>query len=289
MSTIFIHHALEDHDEIFKRVWNLKLSCLFKEVLAAHHYIPFDLLETILINAADEILSLESIKNICFEVCIQIRDQRVGTVNDQSHKCFVKSTLVQMRDYLVEMSFKDLGNRFGIRIWQKILTQIEIDAQENFKSKQLNLENLVSQKMLPETQKFIESVVCPLLDSLITIATQGSPALSTSVLGIYPIPIDVNSEEWRKQVADTIYQTVSLHKENILQELLPEINNICKQTHDDMLTLSKRVEEMRNRIVLCDQQTCKSLEHLTILQISAFPISYDMAYCLVYLFNFVGL
>ena len=90
VSTIFIHHALEDHDEIFKRVWNQKLGCLYKEVLAAHHYIPFDLLETILINAGDEILSMESIKNICFEVCIQKRDQRVGTVNDQSYKCFFK-------------------------------------------------------------------------------------------------------------------------------------------------------------------------------------------------------
>lgn len=280
---------MEDHDEIFKRVWNQKLGCLYKEVLAAHHYIPFDLLETILINAGDEILSMESIKNICFEVCIQKRDQRVGTVNDRSYKCLFKSTLVQMRDYLVEISLKDLGKKFGIRIWQKILTQIEIEAQENFKNKQLNLENLVSQKMLPETQKFIESVVCPVFDSLITIATKGRPALLTSVLGIYPIPIDVNSEEWRKQVADKIYQTVSLHKENILQKLLPEINNICKQTHDDMLTLSKRVEEMRNRIVLCDQQKCKSLEHLTVLQTSAFPNSYDLAYCLVYLFNFVGL
>ena len=194
-----------------------------------------------------------------------------------------------MRDYLVEISLKDLGNKFGIRICQKILTQIEIDAQKNFKSKQLNLENLLLQKMFPETQKFIESFVCPVFDSLITIATQGRPALFTSVLGIYPIPIDVNSEEWRKQVADKIYQTVSLHKENILQELFPEINNICKQTHADMFTLSKRVEEMRNRIVPCDQQKCKSLQHLKVLQISAFPISYDMAYYLVYLFNFVGL
>lgn len=143
LTGIIIHHDLEDHDEIYKLVWIQKLDRIFREVLVAQKCIPVDLLQTILSNAAAEILSLKSIRHICYGVYVHIRGQSIGTVYDQSYTCFLKSTLRQIRYYLVAKSLEELANEFGIRIWQNILAQIESNAQQLFKITSLNLENKI--------------------------------------------------------------------------------------------------------------------------------------------------
>lgn len=73
------------------------------------------------------------------------------------------------------------------------------------------------------------------------------------VAGKFTIAVNVNSEAWRRDVATEIYENVSEHRQEIVQEVTSNMLRRCKITKDELDNTVEILETFQRRIDLSDQ------------------------------------
>ena len=76
---------------------------------------------------------------------------------------------------------------------------------------------------------------------------------------VYPLVHILTSREnigtCHKRVADVIFANVK--KKRIVNAILPLLTYVCKQTQNDLLEVSQRINDVKNKIVLQNEKACK--------------------------------
>lgn len=72
-------------------------------------------------------------------------------------------------------------------------------------------------------------------------------------------PVDVNSEEWRSQVADEIY--FNIWKKGLLYSILDNLTNLYRKTREDFEFITSELEEFQKRVIPEDQKQCKYIRY----------------------------
>lgn len=72
-------------------------------------------------------------------------------------------------------------------------------------------------------------------------------------------PVDVNSEEWRSQVADEIY--FNIWKKGLLYSILDNLTNLYRKTREDFEFVTSELEEFQKRVIPEDQKQCKYIRY----------------------------
>lgn len=222
----FIHHDYDDNLEISK-ISVFDTASLFLE---KNHFV---ILSTELPNFRGIILdelnanfSKGDVFHLCFDVFLKNDESDVGTVEHDSYICKSKTILGQIRQMLVKETIKKACKSFGLAIHRQVKCQLPDLFQRRF-SNTIPSDIYASISMNAVANNFHCDICWP--ESKLT---------SESL----PIPIDVNSKEWRKGVAETLLSMFQDKKEVIVDRIVEN----CKNAEDvlqDVLTMVKDVAE----------------------------------------------
>ena len=102
-----------------------------------------------------------------------------------------------------------------------------------------------------EMKNEIKAKFTPFLHPIVDILTP----TSSECIDLCLTADDRNLEDVLKSVADGIFANV--RERRIVDEILPLLRYICTQTQNDLLEVSKRINEDKNKIVLQNGKECK--------------------------------
>ena len=221
---ILLHHDYEEEDEIIKRIRVQKLAFSIKNILLIRQHIPTEKIENLIHNAIENVLSYERIQEICDKVS---KDHMIKTAEDASRLFWRKQPVIE------------IARTFAEKISSQIIFAI------------LNCKELKTNINYEEMKNEIETKLTPLVYPLVHILT------SREYFDLCLTADDRNFEDAFKSVAGVIFANVK--ERRIVGEILPLLRYICTQTQNDLLEVSQRINDVKNRIVLQNEKACKRI------------------------------
>lgn len=249
---MFLHHVLEEYDEIAKLSFHRKLSSFSGIIEDLSKNIPINSLTAIIKKAEENVFTHRNVRNLCLSVIIRNDEQYVGTAEDDSYVCYSMFTVRKLKECLVEETLKKIGESLGSEICTGILRYIESKVKSELKKDLIRLK-------VELTKELFVSIS---LTVLMAFAFLYSPWLSlfltvTNIIVTFVVHVDVNSYAWRDNVANEICEKVRAHQSEILNNILPDIKTLCQKTSSDLENVAELLQAHQREIPIVNQMQCK--------------------------------
>lgn len=246
----YIQHVSEEYAEISKLSAHQKVMSYKRLVESIRGSIPLKDIANIVKRAADRALSKENITQLCFDAVLQ----ECGNVNSGPYACRSFFTTERLKRELLDKTLADISNYFGSAIHDGIKRHIASEVNRKFNPGEVYWEfdshlffsvNFV----VSHIGKCVFETVKPLLSTIM---------MFRRVLFTFIFSVDVNSVDWRRNVANDIYEILTENGENILKEITVNLEKGSKTTTDQLTSVCEQLEEFRKLIDVVDLETCKS-------------------------------
>lgn len=237
----YLHHESEEYTEVAKLSAHRKIVSYKEFVESVRESIPLQNIEQIVKDAVNRVLSKESITELCFDVVIR----ESGNTNSNPYYCRSGSTIHVLKKELLRRTVDSVSKYLGSEICNEIQRHIQTDIQSRFS---IDTDSIYTVPLLSNELFFsvIAFILHPVLGFLIAFL---------SAVGTYIFAVNVNSQSWRRNVANEIYKHVDKNKEKIVTELSSNIRTRCKITADHLKLIADSLEEFTSSIHLNDQDT----------------------------------
>lgn len=154
----------------------------------------------------------------------------------------------------MEQTLHETAKAIRSEICKGILRHIESNIQETLNQNFLDLKLQISKELF----KKISSVAV----FAVIIAYFYYPLLGIIVAVGYVVvtfiwSVDVNSLDWRRKIADEIYQTILENKTNILRKIKGQVQIMCREAQVELYEVSDRVNDFKRSLGQIDQQIRK--------------------------------
>lgn len=243
---LHIQHEYEDFDDIAKKSANAKAMSMQRTIQSLIQSIPVKELVNIIDEAAEKAFSRENIRNICFNEFIT-DDRNVGTVYSHSYVCRFFVTVRRIKTKLVENTLRSVNKSFATEICKGILHHIKSKIQSALRHDLIKIKFDVSDETFSTVTVVVLCVIASVINPLFGVAVAVVSLVVTFVWSV-----DVNSESWRRNVADEIFDAVSKNEFEVLNKLLPMVQETCRKTTEDLENVSKRLEEWTQKTECMD-------------------------------------
>lgn len=240
---IILHHVYEELDELAKLSAYRRVSSYCNYLRSFVDIFPTEHINAKIGRSIDELLTPENIRDICCEVFIRHKNDDVGSVNGEPYYCYSAFTVQQIKDTLVNKTLTKAGTLLGSKICQEILQYIE-----NVVSKKLSEQFQSFSFQIPDTWHHI--FVNVFVGAIVTFFS----TLSGFVVSIFTLiitifsPVNVNSLDWRRKVADDIYENINKNRWSIHQFAQNQIQQIRQKTVDDFEKILQKLDDFKQKI-----------------------------------------
>lgn len=250
--TIYLHHRLDDAENVLKFSAYQQVKSIGTVVESISESVPIDSLEAILQAANDKVLSKDTIRELCYGIFLKDKSENVGTCENASYSCRSVFTVRRLKEQLVEKTLNKTAETLGSEICRGILKYIESRIQTKLEQNFSNLKFNISDELFATITVAVVAVVVsfffPLLGIIIAVGT---------LVVTFVWSVDVNSREWRRKVADEIYETIAKNKNDILRKIRPQVEQMCRQTVQELTAVATTIHEFKCRIGHTEQKACK--------------------------------
>lgn len=249
---LFLHHVLEEYDEIAKMSFHKKLSSFSCNILDLSKNIPIPRLTNIIMKAGEDVFTRRNIRHLCHSAIIRNDGSIVGTADDRPYVCYSMFTIRKLKKCLVEETLKKVGESLGSNICTGILQYIESEIKRKLRKNMMHVKLELTEALfnrIPLTFLMAVWFIFPLWLSLLVAV---STFLVTSVMFV-----DVNSDAWRNRVADEIFEKINAHRNAIVRRVLTDIETLCKETSSNLKTVAESMLAHQKEIQLVNQMQCK--------------------------------
>lgn len=242
--TIHLHHESEHYEKVVKLIAHKKIVAYKQLIMSLGNTIPINHIADIVSYAVNRALSKESITQLCFEANIK----ESGDVSSGPYKCWSSFTIKRLTTELIEKTLESVSGCLGSIICAEMQKHIVWDTKIKFN---FDLNPFIKLLDIPKLFQF-QSV-------FIALTTIFSPCAGIYIVvvnvvaGTFTIAVNVNSEAWRRDVATEIYENVSEHRQEIVQEITSNMLRRCKITKDELDNIVEILETFQRRIDLSDQ------------------------------------
>lgn len=245
--TIYLQHAFDNAENVIRFGAYQQVKSLEKMIDSISESVPIDSFEMILKAAIDKVLSRELIRELSYDTFLRDNGVNVGTVAYASYSCGSMSTVRQIQEQLVNLTLKGAVKTLGLEICRRILKQIESKTstklEENFSHLKFNDDDLAT-----ITVAVVDDVFSPFLGISISVGTLNTTSACS---------VDVNSKDWRRKVADEIYDTIYKYKTDILIQTGLQVKLMCLQTVEELIAVLKNIADFKRNIGYLEQKSCK--------------------------------
>lgn len=255
-NNILIHHTLDEYENISKSIGVQKLESVQKILTSVKKSVPvYSFLESIVERAADQPLSWQNIKDLCFEVDLWDGNTHIGTVHDREYSCYSSLTVKRLKHKLVEKILNEITKSLGSTICQGSLEHIKSRVK-------INLKDLY----FKESDFFWGGLLAAVAILLVCLFMRIFMFSDISLLNLLSAPLlltilqrseNVNSTNWRTNVAKEVHDIILQQRKDIMSNVLLQIKDMCEKTSTNLLKVSTQIEDRIKRIILVDQNLCK--------------------------------
>lgn len=249
---IFLLHKFEEYDEVAKLSAHKKISCFCDVLQDLSRSIPYDSLRGILDTAAAKSLTGDKIRSICYSVYLFDDTKAVGTVNSDAYLCFSVFRIKRLKGALVQESLNRIGNSLGSEICNGILHHIESNVKSRLVNDLADLKIELSENLYYSVKDIVITAIFWIFSPWVGLIVTAGMIFVNLVW-----PENINSESWRRKVANEIHDKMQENRSAILNRIRPDIENSCINTSADLQTVVKNLIALQQKIHLVDQQKCK--------------------------------
>ena len=248
---IFLHHILENNENFPKLSGKQKLTHLKLTLENIIKGIPVDDLETLVERAADKVLTKESIRNKCFQA--EIGDERyIGNVRDRPYICSNVFTVRRIKKTLVEKTMEDFAQIFGKEVCLAVQDKIT-SIIDGVNEKVLELDINLSRETFARLEHIIVGVVIDIVYKIVNFILEAIE-ITFRAITTFVMTVDINSEAWRRKIADEIRSNLLEKKTLILHDIRSIVEQICVNTRKDLTTRLAIINAKSQNIILPDQE-----------------------------------
>lgn len=242
----YLHHESEEYTEVAKLSAHRKVVSYKEFVESVRDSIPLQHIENIVKDAVNRALSKESITELCFDVVIQ----ESGNINSNPYYCRSGSTLNKLKEELIRKTVDSVSKYLGSEICNEIQRHIETEIQSRLS---IDTDLIYTVLNFSKGVLFLEVILTAI--SYMMFLVVGGFSAFLSVVGTPIFAVNVNSQSWRIDVANEIYQQVYKNKEKVVTKLSSNIRTRCKITADHLKMIADLLEEFISSIHLNEQDT----------------------------------
>lgn len=249
---IFLHHAFEDFEKISKLSAQKKLAWFRNMVEVLSRSIPGQEIPNIIEEAANRALSSHNIRELCFDVVIDDKGKNVGTVANSPYRCYSMITIRRLKENLSDKTLHKIYESLGSEICIGISKHIQTTVKVKLKQDPISVRFKLSQKAFASFSLFLSSFLISVYNPLF--------GLLLAVVAVFVTlwwSVDVNSKEWRKKIADEIYDKIQEKRLAMLEKVQPEIESLCRKASTDLDRVSKQIKEVEEAIEAIPLEQCK--------------------------------
>lgn len=265
---MLLHHAYEGFEEIARLSGVQKLRSLIDVLARIKEILSEDSLQAIVKEAANKALSLDEIKSLCYEVCLQDRYTYIGRVGSQPYCCRSFIYVNRMKGELLGETYEGLSKLLGSEIGKRILERIEMQVQRSLNKEFPDLSSNVNLSL--RTIYAVTEILRLSLSTLFLPFIAIGFAISTVRTLFYPV--DINDAVWRGSVAEEIYDRVWNHKGTIIRNILPKISDICTRTISDLDKVLEQLGRNEENMTQSSQEKSKYTSFIIFKHVSDFFI-----------------
>lgn len=252
---ILIHHHFEEDDEIFKFCGVYILDSLGEIISSIIRDISLEGLQTILQGVAEKTWTRENIRKFSWEAYTGY----LKPCGSASNWCRFHSDLVAHKKLLL----KDIFDKV-----LRLLVSCTCQEVSNILERRLGM---ILKEFFPKLNLDISSEVCLKKRDVNSITSREFTFWDIAILSLlrdikdatvtFFWPPDINSYDWRNEVADEFYAALHTNKSSILSECLDDLDRAIqdklKQIRRDLQTVEEHIEKFKGRINFPYQHNCK--------------------------------
>lgn len=246
-----MHHIYEDFDEIAKLSAHKKIS-FYRNFVGEIIDTISTYLRIVIIESMSRVLTKANIRRVCFEVVVRYDHNYVGTVENDAYNCRLSGTVTRIKEILTEATLRDIARKLGSEICKGISMHIKSAVQSTLSKEFGKMKSDMSNFIFREIDATIIATVVSIfhtINGVITLVT----TFFISIVG----PVDVNSEEWRRQVADEVYFNIWEKGDFLRDFILDNLTNRFLKTREDFEFITSQLEDFQKRVIPEDQKQCK--------------------------------
>lgn len=234
--TFRLQHVSEKYVEVAKLSAHQKIVFFKEHVESVRRSFPLHAIEVIVHEAASRALTYENIRDVCRRAYIS----GIGNVNSGSYTTRSIFTLNRITVELKDKTKKSITEHLRDEIRSEIRNRIRLEPESKLRLDLiLKAINLASTIVLASMLIVIISILNPLAGVVAVTAT----GFATLLIGR-----DVNSETWRDNIAEEIYNEVSNRQNAIENELSSLLKQKLKAASDDLNAVIKRLDDFKSRM-----------------------------------------
>lgn len=249
---ILYHDFEESNDDIFKLSGRQRLDFLHENTKSLIEKVSGRSLHHILYEAVNRSLTQDRIRELCGSVDLHYMQDHVGNVADFPYTCYSQVTVDTIKLDLMDKTLEETAKFIGTEICQGILQHIESNVLEIVDQQFSRLNNIISSAVYTFIKTVLQFPPRPAV-SIFRIIFHTAMSYFTNNLQI----VNVNSKDWRQEVADEIFNVISKNEQNIYNEILPRLKEMCDSTRLDIEIACKKIEEIKKEITLSDLEKRK--------------------------------
>lgn len=246
-SNIILHHTYDELDELAKLYAYRRVSSYCKLLRSFVDVFPTEHINEKIANSINELLTRENIRKICREVFIVYKTDPVGSVDSEPYYCYSTFTVKDIKEDLVNETLTTAGKLLGSKICHDILQYIE---------------KLVSEKLSEQFQNYSFQMPDTMPNIFINVFVGAIvtffKTLSGIVVTIFTFfitiisPVDVNSWDWRRKVADEIYANIDKNRMSLHRFAQDQVKKIRQKTVADLEIILLQLDDFKQQIIPID-------------------------------------
>lgn len=241
--TIYIHHELENPENVIKFSAYEQAKSLGTSMELISESVPVDSLGPILQAATDRVISKDTIIRLCNDVFLGDKNVNVG-----STKCPLMSTVKRLKKQLIIKTLNDTAKNLGSEISRGILNHIKFTMTTKLDEKKSKLQFDIPNELFTTVAVMVCNIISNIFDDIIAYDKLSEVSFWS---------VDVNSRNWRRGVADEIYDTIVFNKTNFVRQIRSESEKICRQTVRELKEMSTSINDFKRSMGHTEQKTCK--------------------------------
>lgn len=261
--SIFLQHEHEEFDEAAKLIANRKVVACCRYVdemksnignlLAREQPRPITMfplqqtvhpLRTVIAESIEKTLTLSRVRDICYDIYLE----KVGSVHSSSYLCYSSFTIKEIKESLVRKTWIEIAKTLGKEISDDVLHHMETVLQDRLVREFRLTRFQISDDIYHRIQQTIIGRIIEILETV----SGWMVTIATFIINIFS-PVDVNSFEWRRKVADEIHSKIYDHKNSIKDLALTEILGILNGAIRDLNVIAINLQTFRERTIPNDQ------------------------------------
>lgn len=241
---IFMLHVFEDYDEISKLSAYKKLSWICSCVKLICSILSLHNLQQMLDKAGEQVLTQERLIDICCGISITDNERYVGSVNDPSYRCSLFSSIRRIKRLLMKATLKETCQSLLLETYLRLTQRVESKGIKELEAVLNYLKSNVFNSLLATVTSTIEADFFP----EISISTAVSDFFGTLVSSV-----DVNSVEWRSQVAREVYRKICEKKHMVFNKIQKQI----EPTANDLDAFLSKLRRAKGQVQPKENTKCE--------------------------------